>query len=317
MVPTPNPLVATFGEPLLRLGVGAGNRLDRAGHLDLAVGGAELNVAIALAALGRRSRYISAVPDTTLGERVVTELRSRGVLVDHVGRVPDARLGLYFVEHAGPPRAHQVTYDRAGSAFTESTFTAAVLDDVDTLVISGITAALGQGPADELRRLVNGGLERGIRIVLDVNHRELLWPPEVAAPALAPLLRSADVVICARRDAARLFDAHSAEALRDDHAPQAELVVMTDGSNGASAASADTQCSVEAPATVVIDRFGAGDAFTAGLVWSLTAGHAAPDALAAGTALAAMACTVTGDIAAFSERELLSVLADPAAAMVR
>jgi 2-dehydro-3-deoxygluconokinase len=315
-------LIATYGEPLLRLSTGVGSQIDRVGTLEVAVGGAELNVAVALTALGRSARYISAVPDSALGDRVITELRSRGVLTDHVQRVPDARMGLYFVEHAGAPRAHRVVYDRAATAFAGAAVDHRALDGVGTLIISGITAALGPGPATQLTQLVKAAGERGIRVVIDVNYRALLWSPAAAKEALAPLLRSADVVVCAARDAHTVFGVggpppQRVHALRAQYAPAADLVVLTDSANGAVAASAQGQWSAIAPATTVVDRFGAGDAFTAGLIWSLTAGDDPQRALAAGVALAAMACTVHGDIAAFAESELRSIINDPAAVMVR
>lgn len=315
-------LVATYGEPLLRLSTGAGSRVDRVGALDVAVGGAELNVAVALTALGRPARYISAVPDSLLGDRVITELRSRGVLTDHVQRVPNARLGLYFVEHACAPRAHRVVYDRAATAFAAAAVDHDALDGVGTLIVSGITAALGSCPATQLVQLVAAARARGIRVVVDVNYRALLWSPAVAAAALTPLLRSADVVVCAARDAHTVFGVDGpppqrVHTLRERYAPDADLVVLTDSAKGAVAASAEGEWSAIAPATTVIDRFGAGDGFTAGLIWSLTAGEEPQRALAAGVALAAMACTVDGDIAAFSEGELRSVIDDPTAAMVR
>jgi 2-dehydro-3-deoxygluconokinase len=315
-------LVATYGEPLLRLGAGSGRRIGSASTLDVAVGGAELNVAIALSALGRPSRFISAVPDSFLGDRVVTELRARGVLTDSIRRIAGARLGIYFVEHAGAPRATRIVYDRTGTAFAESSVTDEALEGVGTLVVSGITAALGPGPALELERLVTTARERNVRIVVDVNYRALLWSPAAAEKALTPLVRSADVLICAARDATTVFGVEGParfgmHALRERYAPDAALVVVTDGSNGAAAVSADGEWFADAPATVVTDRFGAGDAFTAGLIWSLAAGESAQQALRAGVALAAMACTVDGDIAAFSTAELRAVMDDPAAAMVR
>lgn len=315
-------LVASYGEPLLRLSTGAGSQIGRVDSLDVAVGGAELNVAVALSALGRPARYISAVPDTVLGDRVVTELRSRGVLTDHVQRVPNARLGLYFVEHACAPRAHRVVYDRAATAFAAAAVDRQALDGVGTLVVSGITAALGPGPATQLAQLVAAARAQDIRVVVDVNYRALLWSPVSAATALTPLLRSADIVVCAARDAHTVFGAggpspERVRTLREQCAPDAGLVVLTDSANGAVAASAQGQWSAVAPATTVVDRFGAGDAFTAGLIWSLTAGEDPQRALAAGVALAAMACTVDGDIAAFSEGELRSVIDDPTAVMVR
>ena len=315
-------LIATYGEPLLRLSTGAGSQIDRARALDVAVGGAELNVAVALTALGRTARYISAVPDSVLGDRVLTELRSRGVLTDHVQRVPHARLGMYFVEHACAPRAHRLVYDRSATAFAAAAVDHRALDGVGTLIVSGITAALGAGPAAHLVQLVAAARARDIRVVVDVNYRALLWAPAAAAAALTPLLRSADVVVCAARDATTVFDVDGPppqrlHTLRERYAPDADLVVLTDSANGAIAASAHGQWSAVAPATTVVDRFGAGDAFTAGLIWSLTADEGPQQALAAGVALAAMACTVDGDIAAFSEAELRSVIDDPAAVMVR
>ncbi|MCV7225384.1 sugar kinase [Mycolicibacterium komossense] len=296
-MPARNAVVVTYGEPLLRLSTGTGRQIDRAEGLDVAVGGAELNVAMALSALGRRARFVGAVPDSFLGDKVMRELRSRGVLVDSVHRVPGARLGLYFVEQAAAPRGHRVVYDRADTAFVRSEVAAQALDDAGTLIVSGITAALGHGPARQLEQIVATARERGVEVVVDVNYRALLWSPAEAAAALIPLLRSADVVICAARDARSVFAVDgsaldSAQALRERYALGANLVVVTDGSNGAAAVSADGQWSAVAPRAAVVDRFGAGDAFTAGLIWSRMAGGSAPEALEAAVALAAMACTV-------------------------
>ena len=56
------PPVVCFGELLLRLSSPRGEALLKGSRLDAHFGGAEGNVAVALARLGRRSAMISAVP---------------------------------------------------------------------------------------------------------------------------------------------------------------------------------------------------------------------------------------------------------------
>jgi 2-dehydro-3-deoxygluconokinase len=58
----------------------------------------------------------------------------------------------------------------------------------------------------------------------------------------------------------------------------------------------------------VVDPFGTGDAFTAGLLWGLLEGLDAHDALAAATALAGLKCTITGDLSRFDRAELVAAL---------
>jgi 2-dehydro-3-deoxygluconokinase len=57
----------------------------------------------------------------------------------------------------------------------------------------------------------------------------------------------------------------------------------------------------------VVDRFGAGDAFVAGLLWGLIERDLAT-ALVSGAALAALNCTVAGDLSHFSVDELARVM---------
>ncbi|HEY9306869.1 MAG TPA: sugar kinase [Microbacterium sp.] len=314
--------VATYGEPLLRLTGSAATRLAQTAAFDVAVGGAELNVGVALASLGREVRVIAAVPDSPLGDQVIRAIRAAGASSEHVARVPRSRIGLYFVEKTAAPRGHRVVYDRRDTAFASSDPSPDALAGVGVLVVSGITAALGDAPLARLRALIADAVARGVGVVIDVNHRALLWGTDAASRTLAPLLRSADVVICASRDAAALFHAEGpaleqARLVRETLAPHSSLVVITDGDRGAAAVSDTGHWQVPAVPTSVVDRFGAGDAFTAGLLWGLTGGRSVPAALEAGVALAAMACTIEGDSATFDAAELEAVLADPAGVMVR
>jgi 2-dehydro-3-deoxygluconokinase len=92
----------------------------------------------------------------------------------------------------------RVIYHRAGSA---TSFLAAgdVLPALDPppriLHVTGITSALGPGPAEAVRAAVAAAGEAGVRVRLDVNHRAGLWDRDRAAEPLRPLLPWPSVVI--------------------------------------------------------------------------------------------------------------------------
>src|SRR5262249_45033907 len=108
--------VITFGEAMIRLSPPNFRRLEQARSLDLQVGGAELNTAVALARLGRRAAGVSRLTDNPLGRLIANHAREAGVDTTHVVWTPEDRVGLYFLEFGAAPRASSVLYDRRGSA---------------------------------------------------------------------------------------------------------------------------------------------------------------------------------------------------------
>jgi 2-dehydro-3-deoxygluconokinase len=313
------PLVVTAGEAMLRLAPPQFGRIEAADSLELQVAGSESNVAMALASLGFRARWLSRLPDSPLGRRVAAELASAGVDLQGVRWVPDARLGLFFVEFGQPPRPSRVWYDRAESAaaaLTPDDVDDALFDDASYAVVSGITSALAPAAHAFALRFVDAARSAGATICVDLNYRERLWTAAQARGPLAQLASAADIVICGARDARRLFDidgtgAAALEALRAACAPMARLLVITRSTEGAVALTRDGSI-LEQPAipAVVVDRIGAGDAFLAGLIWGLERGGEA-SALKAAAAAAALKCTIAGDRLRTSEAELRELLDDP------
>ena len=109
--------IVCLGEILLRLGAPGHEPLLRSPRLETSIGGAEANVAIALANLGLDTALVSTLPANALGDACLGELRRHGVDTSSIARSP-GRLGLDFLTH-GAMRARQVIYDRAGSAFRD------------------------------------------------------------------------------------------------------------------------------------------------------------------------------------------------------
>src|SRR5437868_3140242 len=104
--------VITFGEAMIRLSPPSFKRLEQASSLDVFVGGAELNTAVALARLGRNTSWVSRLTRNPLGRFIANRARDAGVATDHVVWTDDDRVGLYFLEFGAAPRASSVLYDR-------------------------------------------------------------------------------------------------------------------------------------------------------------------------------------------------------------
>ena len=314
--------VVTFGEAMFRLTVPDHGRLAAVDELLVDIAGAELNVAVALASLGVPTSWISALPDSPIGRRVEAAATSAGVRIGSVVRVPDARLGVFYVESGLPPRPIAVWYDRRDSAFAnQAAFDFGPLTGARFAVVSGITPGLGPTSAEATRRFIAAAQESRAEICLDVNYRERLWTAEAARAGLADLLAAAGVVVCSERDARRVFDCQGApdEVLRDfaqRRCPQARVVVLTRGAEGALGLAGGEVHRQPAFEATVVDRFGAGDAFTAGLLWGLLQGPlqgpldaSLARALKSGAALAALKCSVRGDLARFTPAELEALVA--------
>ncbi len=297
-----------LGEPLLRLQPQDEERLEEAARLLSFVGGAELNVAYALAGLGRRSALFTAVPEGPLGRRVLRHLRAGGVDTGFVHALP-GRLGLYWVEYGREPRSIEVHYDRAGSAFCgldRERAPWAALRASRMFFVSGITAALSPSLRDLALEMGQEARRAGATVAVDLNYRARLWSVAEAAPVLERLARTADVLVAPEADLRTLFGwTGSPEELlrRAAETFAASTVVLTCGGEGAVCLRQGTlQRSGVFPA-VHVDRVGAGDAFTAGLLYALLQGRA-EQALDYALAMAALKHGVRGDTLTTTSEEL-------------
>lgn len=300
--------VTAFGETMLRLAVPSGTRLAAARRLDVHVGGAESNVLAALAGLGRRCRWVSALPDHALGRAVTHELNAHGIDTSAVRRAGE-RVGVYFVEFAAAPRAAEVIYDRAGSSVSRLD-----VDDVDweglldTRIFhtTGITAALSDGCHRIVLEACRRARERGVTVAFDVNYRGKLWSPEAAREGLGPILRHVDLLICGEGDAGTVFDLHGSpeEVLAGLHdLSGAERVVLTRSRHGSATLVGGELVKVRAREAEIVDRLGAGDAFAAGVLDGLLDGDLV-EGMRRGSVLGALALGLDGDMVRTTRGEL-------------
>ena len=301
--------LVTIGEAMLRLSVRPGERLEDAPAFEIDVGGSEANVAYAAARVGLGAAWVSALPDNVLGRRVARTLAGGGVDTSLVRWETAGRLGLYFLELGAAPRPTDVLYDRAGSAMALATAEAFDLDaiaDTQFLHVSGITLALSDSSRELARRAMQHAKSRGASVSLDVNYRQRLWSRQAAAEAVREVAPLVDVLVCTAEDARDLFGEEGAPELHA--ALGVETVVVTLGAAGAAASHAGGTVRRNGHVVETVDRIGAGDAFTAGLLWGLLDGSLELG-LERGLAMSALKMTLHGDLFRLDADDVAGLLA--------
>jgi sugar/nucleoside kinase (ribokinase family) len=220
--PLPRPGFACFGELLLRLSAPGNELLLQSGSLNVHIGGAEANVAVALARWGHKALMVSVVPDNPLGSACGGELRRHGVHTDNIHTGP-GRMGLYFLTVGAGHRPSEVLYDRAESAFALSPAELvnwdAILPQVGWLHVSGVTPALGAATAAAALRAVRAARAHGCWVSFDCNYRAKLWQrwQGDARRVLREIVAEADLLFAEERGVAlilgREFQSPGARAL--------------------------------------------------------------------------------------------------------
>lgn len=301
--------IVTLGEALLRLSPPQGDRLRTADSFDVHVGGAEANVAVAAAGLGTETAWLSRLPESPLGRRVVRELHAHGVRTG-VSWDRDRRLGTYYLERGRLPRGSEIHYDRAGSAaaaMTPADLPTSVVRDAEVCFVSGITPALSDDTRETTLAALETAAEAGGRTAFDPNYRSKLWDRETARETYERLLPAVDVLLVARRDAAEVLGApdqpvQMANSLATEY--DCETVVLTLADRGALALHDGEVTEVEAYETETVDPVGSGDALAGAFLGARTGGASISEALELGVAAAAVKRTVTGDLLVSDRAEL-------------
>ncbi|MBE7176804.1 MAG: sugar kinase [Mucilaginibacter polytrichastri] len=184
--------VLCFGELLLRLCPDSESNWLTQHHLTAYVGGAEANVATALARWQNPVAYCTAVPDHFLAGQMLAHLEKKGVKTAASIR-NGGRVGTYYLPQGSDVKHTGIIYDRAGSAYAllkpGQINWDDVLKDTGWFHFSAICPAINADVADVCLEAVQAAAARGITISLDLNYRAKLWQygktPAEIMPALA------------------------------------------------------------------------------------------------------------------------------------
>jgi 2-dehydro-3-deoxygluconokinase len=211
-----------FGEIMLRVTPPGLMRFRQAlpGTLECSFGGGEANVCCSLAMLGRKTRYLTALPKHAIAQSLVDSLKGLGIDTDCILRRDEGRLGIYFLEGGANQRGSSVLYDRQQSAVSlaapqQYDFQAA-LEGVTRLHVTGITPSLSENAFRSTLELVRLAKSKGVTVSCDLNFRKKLWrwrpgtePQALARQCMSQILPHVDLVIGNEEDAQKVLGIHA------------------------------------------------------------------------------------------------------------
>jgi 2-dehydro-3-deoxygluconokinase len=328
--------VATFGEIMLRLKSLGQERLFQSPMLEATFGGSEANVAVALSRLGVSARFISILPENQIGKECMRELLSHGVDVSSI-KLKKGRIGIYFFENGANQRSSNVIYDRENSTLSKISS-----EDIDWAVafagltwfhVSGITPAVSKDCAEETIRAVRTAKEKGLTISLDLNYRAKLWNYGADARiVMSEIAQYADVLIGNEEDYQKSLGIEGPSAIGKEidvdayqtmceralsRFPNAKMAAVTlresfsadcNDWSGILVTRGQRFVSRKYHIADIVDRVGAGDSFSAGLIYGLLTLKDPRAALEYAVALSCLKHSIPGDFALIEKGEVEKLL---------
>lgn len=170
--------VLCFGELLLRLSPDTEGQWLNNSQMSVHVGGAELNVARALALWNIPVKYCTGLPDNYLSRQIVQTLEQSNIDASAI-QYGGQRIGLYYLPQGLDVKNAGVIYDRADSSFARFQKNTinwdAILDGVSWFHVSAICPALNADAADVCEEVLQVCNKKGITVSIDLNYRAKLW----------------------------------------------------------------------------------------------------------------------------------------------
>ncbi|WP_234122577.1 sugar kinase [Clostridium hydrogenum] len=291
--------VITFGESMVVFNPETNSPLRYVDSFSKAVGGADSNVAMALARLGHEAGWFSRLGDDEFGRYVENIIRGDGVDVSRVKFDDKASTGLMFKEKSYGENPN-VYYYRKGSAASKI-----CIEDLDEeyiksakiIHITGITPALSETAREVVFKVLDIANKNGITVSFDPNIRLKLWSIENAKSVLLQIAAKSDIILPGNEEGEMLLGtSDEKEIARKFLELGCKTVAVKLGAKGCYVANSEEDVyvagfKVENP----VDTVGAGDGFAAGFLSGILKKLSIEECGRLGNAVGAMATMVKGD----------------------
>lgn len=312
--------LVTFGETPLRFSPPGSQRLELAREATIYADGLESNVAVTAHELGSESMWLSKLPDTPLGRRVLRQLQQQGI-ESHVAWTDDEnhRQGLKFRESATHPRESKTWHDQENTAAATAKpgdFPMGTVQNSEVLFVGMSTMLLSQDAANTAQALMRASSGSGAITATDLNYKAGFADPKRYRKTLEAISEHLDLLVANAEDARTVLDRSGgarelANVIAADY--DLERVVITRSERGAVAMH-------NTPGTNVIherdaietdtaaDPTGQHGAFVGGFLHELVNGGDTARSLSVAVATATLARTIPGPFLTLADDEIEPVV---------
>jgi len=319
--------LVTFGETMVAFTPTEKGSIRYASSLGKRTAGAESNIAIGLAKLGKKTGWFSKLGEDEFGEYILRELRGEGVDTSTVVMSKNNPTGIMFKQISAGNET-SVFYYRKGSAASTMMPEELPLEYIKQskiLYISGITPALSNSCKETIFAALDFAKkiakDNQIQICFDPNIRLKLWNKEEAKECLTVLLKMSNIVLIGDEEAEILFDNFDKPNVSDKHNKYNTSYVIDHlrnlgvskiavklGDKGAVVADENESFHISPLLVEVVDNIGAGDAFNAGFLCGLLEGRGMEECGNMGAIMGAYAVSSYGDVEGLPNRIQLDAL---------
>lgn len=300
------PEVITIGETMVVFDSTTAGPLRYASAFTCHTGGAETTVAVGVVRQGHSAGWISRVGEDEFGRKLIQTFRGEGVDVSRVETDPDRNTGIFFRESVGNGE-YRNTYYRSSSAF--SAIRPDMLDEdyirsAQYLMVSGITLAVNPSAAATARRAMEIAKAAGGKVCFDPNLRLKMWTVEEARRTMEALWPMVDIALPGVDEGALLFGLKEPDSIAAhlQNAYGIETVVVKTGPDGAVGYQKGQRTASPGFPAKVVDAFGAGDSFCAGILTGFLEGWPMERTLQYANAIGSMVVSRPGNIEAIPDR---------------
>jgi dehydrogluconokinase len=311
--------VLCFGETMAMFVAEQAGDLAAVGAFTKRIAGADSNVAIGLARLGFRVRWLSRVGNDSLGRFVLDTLQQEGLDCSHVEVDDHHPTGFQLKGRCDDGSDPVVEYFRRNSAASHlslAQFSQPLLQ-ARHLHATGIPLALSAGCRALAHELVERMRSEGRSISFDPNLRPSLWPDRASmVREVNALAVKAHWLLPGLEEGRLLTGLQTPADIAAFYLDRGvEHVVIKLGGEGAYYRNAQCQGQVApVPVARVVDTVGAGDAFAVGVVSGLLEGRPLAEAVARGNWCGSRAVQSRGDMEGLPLRRELEAYALPKSA---
>lgn len=332
--------VLCFGELLLRMPPANGGEWLRVNQMPVFVGGAELNVATALAKWNVPVKYCTALPDNIMSKDITEYLAQKNIDTSPV-IYSGERIGLYYLKQGADMKSTENVFDRKYSSF--STLGTGIVDwdeilkDVSWFHFTAIAPAVSESAAALVEEALMAARKRNIVISVDLNNRSLLWKYGKQPVEVMPQLAKYCDVIMGNIWAAnsllgipvdenvhdestqKKYLSHASETARNifNKFPQCKWVANTfrfDGNENYIEYFAALDTATEQAVSplfrtsTTVEKVGSGDCFMAGLIYGIWNEHQPKEIISFAAAAAFGKLQEMGDATNNSVEQVIEIL---------